>query len=82
MSEEVKEEFKTILKEELSVTLDNLKVKGIDIGKRALEETALEISDLLARVAKRTDNNIDDFYLMVKGMLDEKLKEIHVEKEA
>jgi len=72
---------KQILKEEMAIALDNLKVKGKVMSKEALEEIALEISDALGRVAKRTPNMTDDFFLMIKPMLDEQIDKIDGEKD-
>jgi hypothetical protein len=68
---------KEILKEEIAISGDKLKEKGIELGKEALETVALEMSDMMARVAVKTENKMDDLYLTVKGMVDAKLDDIN-----
>lgn len=70
-------ELKEILKEELKVSGENLKEKGIELGKEALEEVAKEMSNMLERVADKTPNKGDDFYKVIKPMIDEKLEGIN-----
>ena len=72
-------DLKLIVKEEMAVALENLKAKGKDIGEEALEEIASEISDAFGRIVVRTDGSTDDFFLMIKPMLDKKIDEIHDE---
>lgn len=73
MTEEVKKDIKEILKEELKISGEKLKEKGIVLAKEALEDVALEISDMIARVAVKSENKVDDFYLVIKPMLDKEL---------
>ena len=70
-------ETKQILKEELAIAGENLKAKGIILGKEALEETAKEISAMVGRVVVRTEGKGDDFFLMIQPMLDEKIEDIN-----
>ncbi len=74
--EEKKEKFKEILKEELKVSGTKLKEKGIELAKEALEDVALEMSDMMARIAVRTENKVDDTYLILKPLLDKELDKI------
>lgn len=77
MTEEVKkEEFKDILKDELKKSGEKLKEKGIVLAKEALEDVALEMSDMTARIAQRTEGKIDDTYLIIKPLLDKELDKI------
>lgn len=69
-------DVKEILKEELKASGEKLKTKGIALGKEALEDVALELSDMFARVANRTVNKADDFFNMVKPMLDKEIDKI------
>lgn len=71
-----KEKLKEILKEELATSAGKLKGKGIDLAKEALEDVALEMSDMMARIAVRTENKLDDTYLIVKPLLDKELDKI------
>jgi len=73
---DAKQNIKQILKEELKVSLDKLKEDGIELGKEALEKVAMETSDCFARVAVRTDNKADDFYLMLRGMVEKEIDKI------
>ena len=69
-------ELKDIVKEELSKSLEVLKVKGIQLGKEAAEDVALEMSQMMARVAVRSENKVDDFYLSVQAMLEAQIDKI------
>jgi hypothetical protein len=69
-------ETKEILKEELAKSAERLKAKGVELGKEALEEVALEMSDCFSNVAVRTENKVDDFFLIIKPMLDKELDKI------
>lgn len=69
-------DFKVIFKEELEISGRKLKEKGIELAKEALEDTALEMSDMMARIAARTENKLDDIYLAVKPVLDRELDKI------
>lgn len=71
-----KKDLKLIVKEELKASMAVLKEKGVELGKEALEDVALEMSDMMGRVALRSDNKIDDFYLIVKPMLNKELDKI------
>lgn len=73
---EVKQELKDVVKEELKVSAERLKEKGIVLAKEALEDVALEISDMLGRVAAKSENKIDDVYLVMKPLLDKELDKI------
>ena len=69
-------ETKQILKEELETSAKNLKAKGVELGKEALEAVALEMSEMFSKVAVRTENKVDDFFLIIKPMLDKELNKI------
>lgn len=69
-------ETKEILKEELAKSAEKLKAKGVELGKEALEAVALEMSDCFSNVAVRTENKVDDFFLVIKPMLDKELDKI------
>ena len=70
------EELKVIVKEELEKSLEVLKVKGIQVGKEMLEDVAIEMSQMMGRVAVRSENKVDDFYLSVQGMLEAQMDKI------
>ena len=67
---------KQIVKEEMKVALENLKAKGKVLLKEELEDIAGEISDALGRVAVRTTGKVDDFYLLMKPMIDNEIDKI------
>ena len=69
-------ETKEILKEELAKSAERLKAKGVELGKEALEEVALEMSDCFSKVATRTEGKADDFFLVIKPMLDREIDKI------
>ncbi len=70
------EDLKEILKEEMKVSAETLKVKVIDLAKEALEDVAMEMSKMMGRVAERSENKVDDFYLSIQGMLEEQIDKI------
>lgn len=69
-------DIKQILGEELKVSAEKLKSEGVELGKEALEKVAKEMSDMFGRVAVRTENKTDDFFLMIKPMLDTQIDKI------
>lgn len=69
-------ELKVIVKEELKVSLEKLKEQGKVLLKEELEDIALEVSDMMGRIAVRSENKVDDFYLVVRPMLDKELDKI------
>ena len=74
--EEVAKDIKEIIKEELAASMEVLKVKGIQLGKEALEDVALEMSQMMGRIAVKSENKVDDFYLSVQGMLEMQIDKI------
>lgn len=60
-------EVKEIAKEEFKVFLEGLKKKGLDIAEAMAMEIFLESNDMVKRIVLRTDNKIDDLYLMVES---------------
>ena len=74
-------ELKDIVKEEMKVSLENLKVKGKVLLKEELEDIAMEVSDMLARISVRSETKMDDFFLMIKPMLDKEIDKIDGKEE-
>lgn len=59
-------EVAEIVKEELAVAGENLKAKGLDIAEETLNVIMLELNGVVKRTVVRTDNKIDDLYLVVE----------------
>lgn len=76
MTEQRKVEFKAIFKDELEKSLETLKKDGKQILKEELEDIARELSDMYARIAVRTPGKTDDFFLLIKSALDDKIDNI------
>ncbi len=72
----MEQNFKSILEEELKASFAKLKEEGKQVSREVLEIVVLEVSDMVLRISKRTENKVDDFYAMIKGMIDEELKKI------
>jgi len=67
---------KEILKEELKVSVAKFKEMGFEISEEMAMKLMVEVSDMLGRIAVRTENKIDDFYLIVKGKFEGLLTEM------
>lgn len=74
--------LKDLIKEELKQAGKNLKEAGHDIAEEALEEVLSEMSDVMGRVATKSDSAVLKIYLAIKPIVDAEIDKIDGEVDA